>query len=85
MTRTQEWIAKYLKGRGWCGPTQIGNAYGDSKYGNNSFHSFDSAWASPRCKALVEAGVLERNNHGHYRLVSGNLHHDEVLQRNQTT
>jgi len=69
MTQTEKWIIKYLYRRGWTSPTQIGTAYGDSKHGNNSFHTFHSAWASPRCKNLVENGYLERNKKGHYRLI----------------
>ncbi len=66
MSKTQQWIVRYLVGRGWCSPTQIGIAYGDSIHGNNSFHCFRSSWASPRCKALVVLGVLKRNADGHY-------------------
>lgn len=82
MTKTQEWIVHYLQGRGWCSPTQIGRAYGDSKHGNDSFHHYHSAWASPKCKKLVELGYLERNDKGHYRLLPGSIHHisyDELL------
>ena len=68
MTRTQEWIVRYLDRRGFCSPTQIGRAYGDFLHGNNSFHTFHSAWASPRCLELTKMGALERNNKGHYRL-----------------
>jgi hypothetical protein len=67
MTKTQKWIFHYLYGRGWCSPTQIGTAYGDSIYGNNTIHCFHSGWASPRCKKLVDLGKLERNENGHYR------------------
>ena len=68
MTKTQEWIVRYLKGRGWCSPTQIGLAHGDSKHGNPSFHSYHSAWASPKCLDLVKKGVLKRSDKGHYKL-----------------
>jgi hypothetical protein len=68
LTKSQNWILKYLYGRGFVSPTQIGNAYGDSKFGNNSFHSYHSAWASPKCKKLVELGLLERNKKGYYAI-----------------
>ncbi|MCP4280781.1 MAG: hypothetical protein GY776_12340 [Alteromonas sp.] len=71
MTKTQSWIVRYLSKRGWCSPTQIGHAYGDSLHGNNSFHHYHSAWASPRCKALVKMGKLKRNDKGHYLLIEG--------------
>lgn len=68
MNKTQKWIIEYLHGKGFTSPTQIGRAYGDSIHGNNSFHSYHSSWASPKCKALVDKGNLERNDKGHYRL-----------------
>jgi hypothetical protein len=64
MTTQREWILKYLEGRGWTSPTQIGRAYGDSIHGGNS----PSAWASPKCKALVRHGLIDRNDDGWYRL-----------------
>lgn len=69
MTKTQEWIIKYLKGKGFTSPTEIGRAYGREKYqGWYGFTGYHSSWASPRCKKLVEMGLLERNDRGHYRL-----------------
>jgi len=68
MTKAKLWIIKYLYGRGYVSPTQIGHAYGDHLYGNNSFHTFHSAWASPKCLALVKDGLLDRNEKGHYAL-----------------
>ena len=67
-TKTKTWILKYLKGKSWTSPTQIGLAYGDSKHGNNSFHCYHSAWASPRCLELVEENELLRNDKGWYRI-----------------
>ena len=67
MTEIQTWIMKYLDGRGWVSPTQIGRAYGDHKHGNNSFHGYHSAWASPQCLKMVGLGLVERNKKGHYR------------------
>lgn len=69
LTKTESWIINYLSGRGTCSPTQIGTAYGDHLHGNNSFHCYHSAWASPRCKKLVEKGLVERSDKGHYRLM----------------
>jgi hypothetical protein len=68
MTKSQEWIVSYLKGRGWTSPTQIGEAYGDHVHSNNSFHNYHSAWASPKCLGLVKKGILKRSDKGHYRL-----------------
>jgi hypothetical protein len=69
LTKSEKWILQYLDKRGWTSPTQIGRAYGDSKHGNNSFHTYHSAWASPECKKLVEKGLLERSEKGHYKKV----------------
>jgi len=59
----QEWIINYLKDKGWCSPTLIGNEYGKLK--DKPYHS---SWASPKCKKLVDMGILKRNSSGHYRL-----------------
>lgn len=60
----EEWIVKYLKGsHEWVSPTAIGQAYG----GN---YNSSSAWASPKCKRLVEKKLLKRNAKGHYKLVN---------------
>jgi len=62
-------IIEYLKGRDFTSPTEIGEAYGVFKHGPHHFKTgYHSAWASPRCKKLVEKGILERNERGHYRL-----------------
>ena len=60
MTNIQKWILDYICARKgeWISPTKIGNAY------RPHYHS---AWASPRCKALVKQGLLERNDKGWYR------------------
>lgn len=67
--KPDEFILEYLKGMDFTSPTEIGWAYGELKHGR--FHDktgYHSAWASPRCKKLVEKGLLERNEFGHYRL-----------------
>ena len=67
--KPDEFILEYLKGKDFTSPTNIGEAYGAFKHGY--FHDrigYHSAWASPRCKKLVEKGLLERNEFGHYRL-----------------
>jgi hypothetical protein len=69
MTKSEEWILMYLDKRGFCSPTQIGRAYGDHLHGNNSFHSYHSAWASPKCKKLVEKGLVEKNDKAQYAKV----------------
>jgi len=53
-------IVDYLREKKtWVGPQEIGLAYGNAR---------GSAWASPKCKALVARGALERNEKGWYRL-----------------
>lgn len=53
-------IIDYLREKKtWVGPQEIGLAYGNAR---------GSAWASPKCKALVAKGALERNEKGWYRL-----------------
>lgn len=54
-----DFILKYLRGKEWTSPTEIGKAY------RKGLHS---AWASPRCRKLVEKGLLERNAKGWYKL-----------------
>ncbi|MCK4782164.1 MAG: hypothetical protein KAV87_00325 [Desulfobacteraceae bacterium] len=44
----------------WTSPTEIGGAI-------NGGHS---SVGSPVCKKMVEMGLAERNDKGHYRLVS---------------
>ena len=58
----RENIKESLKGRDWTSPTWIGQHAGGQSYYSAS------AWASPKCKRLVKAGVLERNERGQYRL-----------------
>lgn len=47
------------QGRDWISPTEIGNEVmgGHSSVG------------SPICKKMVEQGLAERNDNGHYRLI----------------
>jgi hypothetical protein len=55
-----QFILDYLREKKtWVGPQEIGLAYGNAR---------GSAWASPKCKALVARGALERNEKGWYRL-----------------
>lgn len=58
MTAEQRWILAFLKGKDWTSPTEIGREYGRLT-GSPYMHS---AWASPKCLKMVEAGLLERNN-----------------------
>ena len=67
-TKSQEFILRYLNGKGWTSPTQIGYAYGDTLH-PSGFHNYHSAWASPKCRKLVKMGWLERNENGHYRRI----------------
>ena len=61
MTETQSFVMSVFEQHPgeWLSPTFVG------KHRASWLHS---AWASPRCKALVEQGYLERNDKGHYRL-----------------
>ncbi len=63
LTWKQERIIRFLDGRDWTGPTEIGL---------EEFH-YDycsaSSRISPTCKTLVKKGVLERSVHGKYRLI----------------
>lgn len=74
LTTKEIWIINYLKSNyeadfpitgAWTSPTQIGRDYGLFALGKEGHHS---STASPTCKRLVEKGILERNNTGHYRL-----------------
>lgn len=53
-------VLRYLRGRDWTSPSQIGqDVWG---------WGYHSASASPVCRRLVARGLLERNTRGHYRL-----------------
>lgn len=55
-----ESVLGYLKGRNWTSPTELGRViWGEGHH---------SSSASPTCLKLVKAGMLERNQKGHYRL-----------------
>jgi hypothetical protein len=69
MTETQQWIIHFLTGKGWTSPTKIGEAYGRMQ-DKDGYHS---SWSSPKCLVLVQKGILERNDNGHYRLKPGNI------------
>lgn len=60
-----EEILKYLKDRDWTSPTDIAHGV-CTPFGYPNRHS---AWASPKCLRLVEEGLLERNDDGHYRII----------------
>lgn len=69
MSKQCEWILKFLRGRDWTSPTEIGNEY--SYYlGVPGYHS---SWASPKCLSLVKEGLLERNKRGWYKLVGNSF------------
>lgn len=68
MTDAQWFILRHLWDREqehgsmtWTKPTQIGRAFGKG-------YDKSSAWASPKCKKLVELGLLQRHENGWYRL-----------------
>ena len=46
----------------WFSPTEIGKAVGGIKK--------HSSYGSPICKKMVELGIAERNEKGHYRLIN---------------
>ena len=48
---------QYYQGRDWISPTEIGGLFG----GHSSI-------GSPLCKKMVEHGLAERNEKGHYKL-----------------
>ena len=50
-----------MKGREWTSPTEIGMSFGKE-------YNKASGWASPKCLQFVADGIMERNDHGHYRL-----------------
>ena len=62
LTATQKFILSFLDGKGFVSPSKIGNAYG-ATIGKPYLHS---SFASPICKKLVELGLLERSDNGHY-------------------
>lgn len=47
------------QGRDWVSPTEIGGAI-------NGGHS---SVGSPVCKEMVDLGLVERNDKGHYKLI----------------
>ena len=54
-------IAKeYMRNKSWVSPTRIGALI---KFGGHS------SIGSPVCKKMVELGIAERNESGHYRLI----------------
>ena len=62
--REKQWkVFNYLKSKypEWVSPTQVGREV--AGWPNHS------SWGSPVCKSLVEAGVVERNEKGHYRYI----------------
>jgi len=64
-----QFIIEYLTDKdpgNWTPPSEIGQAYG--RYVGSTGSGMHSAWASPKCKKLVEVGVLLRNAHGWYQL-----------------
>lgn len=64
LNTADQWIVSFLSGKDWTSPTSIGMAYG-AVHNKKDIHS---AWASPKCKKLVELGLLDRSENGHYRL-----------------
>lgn len=71
--RQQDVIA-YLRGKEWTSPTEIGGMVWGFPH--------HSATASPVCKRLVERGLLERNERGHYRILSNNALCVKQISRN---
>ena len=74
LSETQKWILDLLEEKDFTSPSVIGNQYGYYKHGKMFYtkSGYHSAWASPRCKKLVDMGLLERNEKGHYRLKADN-------------
>lgn len=55
-----EKVLQFLKGKDWTSPTDIGKSLWGPKHHSSS--------ASPVCLRMVEKGLLERNDRGHYRI-----------------
>lgn len=69
MSKNEQWVLAYLgEHPGYHSPSSIGVSHG-AEAGSNSF-AHHSSWASPVCKRLVEKGLVERNEKGHYRIKS---------------
>ena len=67
LTRKQQEILSYLKGKPWASPNKIGMDVGGKTASGLWRHS---SWASPTCLKLVKKGLLERNKAGQYRIVT---------------
>lgn len=65
LTKNEEWVIGYLKGKDYVSPTIIGCAYAATFGFSRTCHS---RWASPICLRLVKKGLLLRNEKGHYKL-----------------
>jgi hypothetical protein len=69
MTKNEQAIIAYLKGKGWVSPTEIGHnvgGYKNTAFGTSTTILRHSSWASPICIRLADKGILERNIRGHY-------------------
>ena len=62
MSGRQQDVIEYLRGKDWTSPTEIGGKVWGPPHHSSS--------ASPVCKQLVARGLLERNDRGHYRLLT---------------
>ncbi len=65
LTKNEEWIIEYLKGKDYVSPTIIGLEHAKA-FGLLGLHH--SCWASPICLRMVKEGLLLRNRKGHYKL-----------------
>ena len=65
LTKSEEWIISYLKGKDYVSPSVIGTEHART-FGFSGAHH--SCWASPICLRLVEKGLLLRNKKGRYKL-----------------
>ena len=59
LTENEQRVLEYLKGKDFISPTQIASAL--------TLQDYNSAWASPICKRLINKGLLQRNDRGWYR------------------